>query len=61
MSRRRTCATKGSTIRYTTDGTDPTGASPVYHAPITLTSTGLVVKAQAFARILEAPSLTTFK
>ncbi|MCK6455284.1 MAG: chitobiase/beta-hexosaminidase C-terminal domain-containing protein [Phycisphaerae bacterium] len=25
-----TCATSGATIRYTTDGSDPTGSSPVY-------------------------------
>ena len=29
-----TCATSGATIRYTTDGTDPTEASTIYNGPI---------------------------
>lgn len=32
------CATSGATIRYTTDGSPPTGASPVYSSPITVTA-----------------------
>ncbi|WP_231480030.1 cell wall-binding repeat-containing protein [Rossellomorea vietnamensis] len=31
-------ATEGGTIHYTTDGTDPTSASPTYTAPLELTS-----------------------
>jgi autotransporter-associated beta strand protein len=32
--------TGGAVIRYTTDGSDPTGASPVYDGPLTLTAAG---------------------
>src|SRR5882672_1440656 len=32
-------ATSGATIRYTTDGTTPTAASPVYTGPLTFTQT----------------------
>lgn len=39
-------STEGATIRYTTDGTDPTEASPVYNGPITVSS-NTTVKAYA--------------
>ncbi len=42
-----TCATEGATIRYTTDGTEVTATSPIYEAPIAL-STRTVVKARAY-------------
>lgn len=32
-----TCADAGATLRYTTDGSEPTAASPVYAAPLTFT------------------------
>ena len=44
-----TCVTGGSTIYYTTDGTDPTTASTVFTEPFEVTEDGLVVKAFATA------------
>ena len=43
------CVTPGSTIFYTTDGTDPTAASTLYTEPFEVTEDGLVVKAFAQA------------
>jgi len=41
-------ATEGATIRYTTDGSDPTALSNVYNRPITLSSGTTTIKAVAF-------------
>ena len=41
------CRTAQATIGYTTDGTEPTRNSPVYHAALTLTNS-LTLKARAF-------------
>ena len=41
------CLTPGATIRFTTDGSDPTAASATYSGPIIYTN-GVVVKARAF-------------
>ena len=41
------CGTPGATIRYTTDGTEPTGSSALYGAPITITVT-TAIKARAY-------------
>lgn len=41
------CATAGATIRYTTDGTEPTTSSLAYSAPITISGT-TTIKAKAF-------------
>ncbi len=41
------CATSGATIRYTTNGVDPTASSTAYSAPFTLTAPA-TVKAKGF-------------
>jgi C1A family cysteine protease len=41
------CATPGATIRYTTDGAIPTGASTIYEGPIAFTAP-MAIKAKAF-------------
>ena len=42
------CATGGATIRYTTNGDDPTESSTLYSSAISVTKSGTVVKAKAF-------------
>ena len=55
-----TCTEPGSTIRYTTDGTEPTATSTIYSAPINVTTTK-VIKARAFStNAAVLPSLTEF-
>ena len=41
------CPTQGATIRYTTDGRDPTESSPAYVSPFEVNQ-GVIVKAKAF-------------
>ncbi len=53
------CATAGSTIYYTVDGTDPTTASAVYTEPFSVTVDGIVVKAFATAQGYEPSAVTT--
>lgn len=52
------CSTSGATIRYTTDGSDPTSASAEYQNSITLDSTGQV-KARAFKDGYDASDIFT--
>ena len=42
-----TCTTPGATIRYTTDGSDPTGSSTVYTGPISIDD-DTVIRARAW-------------
>ncbi len=42
-----TCSTTGATIRYTTDGSDPTAASDIYTTPLDFAS-DVTLKARAF-------------
>ncbi len=55
---RITTATTNAVIRYTTDGTEPSAASPRYVYPFTL-STTTTVKARAFAAGLTSSATTT--
>ena len=41
------CSTSGATIRYTTNGSNPTSSSPIYTSPISVTSS-TTIKAKAF-------------
>lgn len=50
-----TCPDAGSTIRYTTDGTDPTAASTLYAGPVSIATTK-VLRAKAFSA--NEPSFT---
>lgn len=43
-----TCATSGSSIRYTTDGTYPSPSKTLYTAPITGLQAGTIVRAAAY-------------
>jgi len=64
------CSTAGATIRYTTNGSDPTSSSTQYSGPITVNST-TTIKAKAFksgmtesytasaSYTINAPSVTT--
>lgn len=51
-----TCPTPGAVIRFTTDGSLPDAASPVYQAPFTLPTVTLV-QAKAFADWMRASDL----
>ena len=48
-----TCPDATATIRYTTDGSDPTSSSTLYSSPISITST-TVVRAAAFSTELQS-------
>jgi hypothetical protein len=51
-------ATSGATIRYTTDGSDPSSGSQLYSGPFTVSGSA-TVKAKAFASGLADSSITT--
>jgi alpha-tubulin suppressor-like RCC1 family protein len=50
-------ATSGATIRYTTDGTDPTETSAVYSAPLTVTESR-TIKARAYQESFQASAVS---
>ena len=52
------CATDGATIRYTTNGNDPTESSTVYSSAISVTST-TTIKAKAFKTNYTASSVAS--
>jgi uncharacterized repeat protein (TIGR02543 family) len=54
------CDTEGSTIRYTTDGSEPTEESAEYGEPIEV-STGTTVKARAYRRGMAASDVAAFE
>jgi chitinase len=53
-----TCSTPGATIRYTTDGTNPTSTSNVYTGPIKITNT-TTIKAYGAATGLKDSSIAS--
>jgi len=53
-----TSGTPGATIRYTTDGSDPTASSPLYGSPLNITAT-TTLKARAFVNGLGNSDLAT--
>ncbi len=52
------CTTEGATIRYTTDGNEPTEESAIYSTPVTLTANA-TVKAKAFVQNRNASATAT--
>jgi len=53
------CATLGATIRYTTNGTEPTASSTQYSGPITVSVT-TTIKAKAFKDGMAASATASF-
>jgi len=52
------CATNGATIRYTTDGSDPTSSSSQYRGSLTFTST-TTLKARGFKNRMTASDVAS--
>ena len=54
------CATVGATIRYTTNGTEPTSTSAIYSTPVPV-NTNTTLKAKAFATgMIDSNTATSF-
>lgn len=53
------CATDGATIRYTTNGDEPTESSTIYTEPVSVTLNGTVLKAKAFKAEMTASSVAS--
>jgi hypothetical protein len=53
------CSTAGATIRYTTDGSEPTSSSTLYSSPISVSST-MTIKAKAFKASMTDSDTGTF-
>jgi hypothetical protein len=53
------CETRGATMHYTVDGSQPFDDSPVYHAPIMVKGTELTIKAFAVAPGEKASAVVT--
>jgi hypothetical protein len=58
VTARITTPTSGATIRYTTNGADPDGSSPVYSGPLTFNSS-VTLKARAFKSNLPDSDVAT--
>ena len=56
----RMAAGKGERVRYTTDGTDPTEASPLYRSPLDVPDGAAVIKAVAFKEGHKPSFVATF-
>ena len=54
------CATEGATIRYTTDGTDPTEGSPVYDGVAIEVAHNATVKVRAYADGMNPSEVAVF-
>lgn len=53
------CSTEGATIRYTTNGTDPTESSSVYTEPISITDSS-TIKAKAYKNGWTSSEIATY-
>ncbi len=54
------CSTQGATIRYTTDGTEPTAKSPIYKGDSIRVTSAMTIKAKAFLDGWAASETSTF-
>ena len=54
-----TCETEGATIHYTTNGVDPTETDEKYSSPVSITTSGTVLKAKAFKSGMTASNVAS--